>query len=246
MYYTIITMVNLPPVAVITGAGRGIGAACAHLFAEKGYRLAICSRTKTELHSVRDSIRTRFPNTKILIQAFDIQESPKVQDFFLAIDQEFGRVDVLVNNAAVLYNTPFLELTDAQWHQALQVNIMGMVMCSREAIKRMKKNAHGRIVNIASLSGIAHKEKFPGLSSYVVSKFGVVGLTEALAVECAPYGIQVNALAPGTVDTQMLQVAFPEFRAKTQPEDIASVIVFLCEDTSNVLNGSVIEAPGND
>src|SRR5690606_24382138 len=133
------------------------------------------------------------------------------------------------------------------WERVMAVNVRGPFLCSREAFRRMKaEKKRGTIINVSSLSGIRGVEKFPGLSSYVTSKFAVTGLTESLAVEGKDYGIRVNCVAPGAVDTLMLKGAAPHLKTKTTPEDIAKIILFLADESqSGSLNGAVMEVHSN-
>jgi 3-oxoacyl-[acyl-carrier protein] reductase len=127
----------------------------------------------------------------------------------------------------VLRAAPFEETTSEIWEQTLRVNLTGSFLCCRAAFAAMRAAGEGRIVNIASLSGVYATEKFPGLAAYNVSKYGVIGLTEAIAVEGKPFGISAICLSPGAVDTQMLRRANPELRPGLTPADVAELITAL-------------------
>jgi 3-oxoacyl-[acyl-carrier protein] reductase len=129
----------------------------------------------------------------------------------------------------------------------MRINVRGSFLCAKEAFKHMKVGKRGgSIVNISSLAGIRGTEKFPGLSSYTVSKFAVIGLTESIAVEGKPHGIRANCIAPGAVKTRMLKEAAPELKTTTKPEDIAKTVLYLCDDTwSGHLTGSLVEVFSN-
>ncbi|MFI5302903.1 MAG: SDR family NAD(P)-dependent oxidoreductase, partial [Polyangiales bacterium] len=139
--------------------------------------------------------------------------------------------DVLINNAGVLVRGLVGDLSVAQFDEVMRVNVRGAFLCARAAFSRMIVGGHGgSIVNVASLSGVAGVEKFVGYSAYVASKFAVVGLTEALAVEGRAHGIRVNAVSPGAVDTAMLKQGDPSLKSNAKPEDVARSIVFLALD----------------
>jgi NAD(P)-dependent dehydrogenase (short-subunit alcohol dehydrogenase family) len=127
------------------------------------------------------------------------------------------------------------------WDRVIAVNLRGTFLCCREAFRIMSEQKGGVIVNISSLSGVKGVEKFPGLSAYNVSKSGVAGLTEILAVEGKPYNIRVCAVSPGAVDTEMLRQAAPHLKAGMTPEDLADILLFIVDDTGRMLNGSNIE-----
>lgn len=223
---------------IITGGGRGIGAATAKLLAGFGGRVFIVSQTKAELETIANEIK--LSGGEAVICAGNVADEKSVRSIF-DIVATFGGADILVNNAAVGTMKPFLELTNEDWANTLEVNVMGIVFCCREAIRQMQGKKEGSIVNISSLGGLERLQKFVGFSAYSVSKFGVVGLTECLAEEVKSLGIRVNCLAPGAVDTQMLRMAAPQFKANTQPIDVARLIHFLCDqDLSGNMTGNVI------
>lgn len=133
------------------------------------------------------------------------------------------------------------------WREIFAVNTEASFLCAREAFTLMKKSGRGAcILNISSLSGIRGQIKFPGTAAYAASKSALIGLTEVLAVEGKPYGIRANCLAPGAVETRMLREAAPFLKTNTKPEDIAKLILNLCDPTSHVLNGSTIEVFSNE
>jgi NAD(P)-dependent dehydrogenase (short-subunit alcohol dehydrogenase family) len=156
-----------------------------------------------------------------------------------------GPLRLLVNNAGTLERSDFEDVTVADLDRTLAVNTRGAVLCALFAFRAMIGSGGGCIVNVASLSGVAGVEKFPGLLPYVVSKFGIVGLTEALAVEGAGRGIRAVALAPGAVDTALLKRALPQLRAGVSPEEVARLILFLAGDAAAPLNGLTIPLMSN-
>ncbi|MBV9712292.1 MAG: SDR family oxidoreductase [Ktedonobacteraceae bacterium] len=230
-------------VAIITGAGRGIGQATAQLFAHKGAQVVLFSRTQTHLDETAASI-TRIGGNVLAI-AGDVAREDDVHRLFLATRDTYGHVDILINCAGMVAVRPFVEMDVATWDAVLAVNLRGTFLCCREAFRIMAEQRSGVIINISSLSGVKGVEKFPGLSAYNVSKSGVAGLTEILAVEGKPYNIRVSAVSPGAVDTEMLQQAAPHLKAGVTPEDMAEMLLFLADDSGRMLNGSNIEIFSN-
>ncbi|MGH3401770.1 MAG: SDR family oxidoreductase, partial [Streptosporangiaceae bacterium] len=146
----------------------------------------------------------------------------------------------LVCAAGVLTSVPFADTTTAIWNQTLAVNLTGAFLCCRAAFTAMQPAGEGRIVTIASLSGVYATEKFPGLAAYNVSKYGVVGLTEAVAVEGRPHGISAICVSPGAVDTEMLRRANPDLRPGLTPADVAELIVALLDSPLAPASGANI------
>ncbi len=233
-------------VAIVTGAGRGIGAATARLFAREGAKVVLASRSKTELNQVSGEIEQA--GGTCLAVPTDISEESQVQALFKKTLETFGPVNILVNNAAAFEKRDFAEMDLATWESVLNVNIRGTFLCSREAFRQMiAAGQKGTLVNLTSLSGVRGPEKFPGSSAYVVSKYGVLGLSEILAVEGKLHGIRVNSVAPGAVDTVMLKKAAPFLNTSTTPDDIARTILFLADEAqSGHISGANIEIFSNE
>lgn len=231
-------------VAIITGAGRGIGRATALRFASEGAAIICCSRTAAQIEETAQMITQAGGRVKPLVA--DVGNENDVAQLFAALDEFGGRLDVLVNNAATLVPKPFMDMSIEEWDNVLAVNLRGAFLCSQRAMKIMAAQGGGAIVNLGSLSGVPNVEKFPGLASYNVSKYGILGLTEIMAVEGKPYGIRVNAVSPGAVDTQMLREAAPHLRTSTTPADIADTILYLASDRAKHLNGANIIVFSNE
>ena len=223
--------------AVVTGASRGIGAASAQALAAAGARVVLAARDGEALESVAQAIRDRGGEADAV--PADVSNPEDVDQLFAAA-QASGPVAALVCAAAVLTSAPFEETTPEIWAQTLAVNLTGSFLCCRAAFGAMRAAGQGRIVNIASLSGVYATEKFPGLAAYNVSKYGVIGLTEAIAVEGKPHGITAICLSPGAVDTEMLRQANPELRAGLGPADVASLIVALLDSPLVAASGANI------
>jgi len=231
-------------IAVVTGGSRGIGEATARLFASEGAKVVIAARNGEELEKVRTAAGT----ARVLAVPTDVSDEGQVLRLFEETKRSFGPVDILINNAGVSHLAGVMELSAQDWDNVLAVNLRGAFLCAREAFRQMKESGRGGvIINMSSLAGIRGVEKFPGLSAYVASKHGVVGLTEALAVEGKTYGIRVNCVAPGAVDTKMLREAAPFLKTATTPGDIARTILFLSDDAQSLkVTGAVIEIHSNE
>jgi NAD(P)-dependent dehydrogenase (short-subunit alcohol dehydrogenase family) len=230
-------------VAIVTGAGRGIGAATARLFAAEGARVVLASRTESELRATADAIGPE----RALPVPTDVASEAAVAALFEKALERFGDLHVLVNNAGMFRGAPVEELTAADWDAVLAVNARGPFLASREALRRFRGLRHGgAIVNVSSFGGLRGTSKFAGFTAYTVSKFAVVGLTECLAVEGRELGVRVNCVAPGAVDTRMLREAAPFLRTQTTPEDVAATIRFLADDAaSGAMTGAVLEIASN-
>jgi NAD(P)-dependent dehydrogenase (short-subunit alcohol dehydrogenase family) len=234
-------------VAIVTGGGRGIGAATARLLAGDGARVVIASRTVEELAATSRSIAAHAGEERVLAVPTDLTREADVIALFDKTLDRFGDFHLLVNNAGRFVGGDFAELDVATWDGIQAVNVRGAFLASREAFRRLRALRHGgAIVNVSSLGGIRGTEKFPGFTAYTVSKFALVGLTESLAVEGRPLGVRVNCVAPGAVDTQMKSEAAPFLRTETTAADVARTIRFLCDDEeSGALSGAVIEIHSN-
>jgi len=223
--------------AVVTGASRGIGAATAEAIAAAGAHVVLAARDREALGAVAARIREQ--GREATPVAADVSRAADVQRLF-ADAEGAGPLAALVCAAGVLTPAPFAETTAEIWERTLAVNLTGSFLCCRAAFAQMVTAGEGRIVNIASLSGVYATEKFPGLSAYNVSKYGVIGLTEAIAVEGREHGISAICLSPGAVDTQMLRQANPELRPGLTPGDVAELIVALLDSPLAAASGANI------
>ena len=234
-------------VVVVTGAGRGIGAATARLLAREGCRVVLASRTARELEAVQADIAPGAGDDRVLVVPTDLAREEDIIALFERTLAGFGDLHALVNNGATFRGAPVEELSAEDWDAVMAVNARGTFLASREALRRFRALGHGgAIVNVSSLGGLRGTPKFAGFSAYSVSKFAVIGLTECLAVEGRALGVRVNCVAPGAVNTRMLHDAAPFLRTETSPEDVARTIRFLCDESeSGAITGAVVEIHSN-
>ncbi len=223
--------------AVVTGASRGIGAATAEAVAAAGAHVVLAARD----HEALDRVARRIRGAGGLATAVptDVSDEAAVEGLFAGA-AKVGRPSALVCAAGVLTPAPFAETTPALWRETLGVNLTGTFLCCRAAFTAMVAAGEGRIVTIASLSGVYATEKFPGLAAYNVSKYGVIGLTEAIAAEGREHGISAICLSPGAVDTEMLRRANPALRPGLVPADVAEFIVALLDAPLATASGANI------
>ena len=223
--------------ALVTGASRGIGAATAAAVAAAGAHVVLAARDGQALDSVAGRIRDAGGQATPV--PADVSDEAAVEHLFAQVTA-IGQVDALVCAAGVLTAAPFAATTSAVWDETLVVNLTGTFLCCRAAFTAMVPAGEGRIITIGSLSGVYATEKFPGLAAYNVSKYGVIGLTEAIAVEGKEHGISAVCLSPGAVDTEMLRRANPALRPGLTPDDVAELIVALLDAPLAPISGANI------
>ncbi|MHB8420138.1 MAG: SDR family NAD(P)-dependent oxidoreductase [Myxococcales bacterium] len=223
-------------VAVVTGGGRGIGRAAALALASEGAHLVLAARTEAEIGRVQREIAANGGEARAI--RCDVSRAGEVRALFA----ELGPVDLLVNNAGVVVRRPLAELDEADWDRTLDVNLKGAYLCSRAALSGpsgMLARKGGRIVNVGSISSTLGT---PLLTAYCASKWGLLGLTKALAEELREAGVFVAAVLPGSVDTAML--AGSGFAPAMQPEDVAKVVAYLCAEAPFAMTGAGVELFG--
>ena len=242
--------------AVVTGASRGIGRATALALAREGCNVVVNYEKNSQKADEVVNAINRMKAQAIAIRC-DVSKRTEVAAMFEAMAGEFGDVDILVNNAAVDFGRTMLETTDEIWDRTLDVNLKGVFLCTQVAAKYMVQRKYGRIVNISSNSGfgIAVWNE----TAYAASKAGVIQLTKTAAFELGQFGITVNCVAPGAVDTEMLKgkmtdqeyAEFLEARKKItslgmvgEPEDIAAAVLFLASDDSKFITGKTLLVDG--
>jgi len=237
-------------VAIVTGAGRGIGHAIAVRLASEGARVASVSRTEANAQRTADEINATRANTA-KAYAVDVSDHAQVQQVGARILEEFGRVDILVNNAGVTRDGLSMRMSLDDWDTVLNTNLKGAFNFAQAVQRSMIKQRSGRIINISSVIGLIGNA---GQANYAASKAGLLGLTKSLAREMASRGITVNALAPGLIETDMTSVLSEEIRksilskiplgALGQPEDIASAVAFLASPEAKYITGQVLAVDG--
>ncbi|MCA8922360.1 MAG: SDR family oxidoreductase [Planctomycetes bacterium] len=220
-----------PRVTVITGASRGVGAACARRLAADGHRVALLARSSCE--PVAAEVRAAGGEALALVA--DVARPESVQAAFAAVRAAWGPVDVLVNNAARLEPGPFAALTPERWRALWEVNVSGALRCSQAALEDMRPRGRGVIVNVASVGGVSGIPKLPGLVGYATTKGALIAFSEALAAEVAPAGVRVVCVSPGSVSTAMLAEAAPEAEGMP-PAALADVIAFLVSDAARAVH----------
>jgi 3-oxoacyl-[acyl-carrier protein] reductase len=236
--------------ALITGGGRGIGAATAFLFAEEGARVGIVDIRDGGLKEVAAQARQRGFEFKTFVG--DVSKKEQIERVMEEFIQGFGRIDVLVNNAGIAISRPFLEKSVEDWVKTLDVNLIGVFLCSQSAARYMLEQKSGKIINISSIRGIDHCGR-EGIMDYSASKAAVINLTKTMAKELAPY-INVNTVAPGHTATEMTK-SLPEeikrnmiegsyLKRMAEPEDIAKAILFLASNDADFITGQVLLVDG--
>lgn len=224
------------PVVVITGASRGIGKATARAFLERGARVVLASKDKDRLEKTRKEFDTKFPNQCVAVQA-DVRNWGEVQRLLKRANEQFGRIDVLVNNAGVAYAGEFEHATQAEIDEIIDVNVKGVIYGTHAVLPSMRAQRSGIIVNVSSGAG---KQGIPGIAVYSASKFAVTGFTEALAGEVGEHGIHVYAVCPGAVATDM-QRQVSGAVVGMPPERIANAILSLAGPRPPIRDGECLE-----
>lgn len=238
-------------VAVVTGAGRGLGRAAVRALALAGADVALLSRSAEELAEAAREVEAA--GRKALALPTDVTNETAVEEAAEAVLEDFGKVDVLVNNAGIARVAPLLELSIADLRAIFDVNVIGAFLCARAFGGHMVAARGGRIINIASISGIAGESD---LSAYSASKGALIAFTRSLAVEWARHNITVNAVAPGYFRTALNESAIDDpvvgtkllrsipLKRVGQPEEIGPLLVYLASDASSYMTGSVVVIDG--
>jgi 3-oxoacyl-[acyl-carrier protein] reductase len=237
-------------VAVVTGAGRGIGHAIAVRLASEGARVASVSRTETNAQRTAEEINGARADAAKAYSA-DVADHASVQRIGSQILEDFGRVDILVNNAGVTRDGLSMRMSVEDWDTVLNTNLKGAFNFVQALMRPMIKQRSGRIINISSVSGLIGNA---GQANYSASKAGLIGLTKSLARELASRGITVNAIAPGLIETDMTGVLSEEIRQAIlqkvplgklgQPEDIAAAVAYLASAEASYITGQVLAVDG--
>jgi 3-oxoacyl-[acyl-carrier protein] reductase len=236
-------------VAIVTGAGQGIGRGIALSLAKEGAKVVVADITDKRFEVVNE---IEALGSQGLAVKCDVSNKNDVDGMVREAINKFRRVDILVNNAGIYPFKPFTEMTEQDWDRVLNINLKGVFYCVKAVLPKMIEQRYGKIINLSSIAGSV--VGFPSLVHYSASKAAIAGFTKSLALEAAPHGINVNAIAPGPIDTpgtKAPDVTIVEQTIKMipvgrmgLPEDIANLAVFLASDKSNFITGQCIVSDG--
>ncbi|MGC1829238.1 MAG: 3-oxoacyl-[acyl-carrier-protein] reductase [Candidatus Acidiferrales bacterium] len=236
-------------IAIVTGASQGIGRATALVLAEAGARVAIAARNREKLAAL--DVEIEAAGGTALVVPMSVADAADVKAGFQQVLAKFGRLDILVNNAAITRDTLALRMKLEDWDAVLRTNLTGAYLCIQQALGAMLKQRSGRIINITS---VVAETGNAGQANYVASKAGLIGLTRAMAVEVASRNITVNAIAPGFIETPMTDPLPQELKDKMKSliplgrfgtdRDVAAAIAFLASDEAAYITGQVLDVNG--
>ncbi|MBI2939960.1 MAG: SDR family oxidoreductase [Chloroflexi bacterium] len=237
-------------VVLITGAGGGIGRACAIEFGQEGARLVLSDVNLTAAQAVADEQVAQ--GVEAIAVQTEVTSAESVQEMINRTLSAFGQLDVLINNAGIFQSKPILEMTAADWDRVLEVNLRGVFLCGQAAFRVMMEQRSGKIVSLGSLAG-----QVGGIvagANYAASKAGVICFTKSLAKQAGPYNINVNCVNPGVIDTAMTQPWGEERRSRMAADtplrrlgtaaEVAKVIVFLASDAASFVHGAHVDING--
>jgi NAD(P)-dependent dehydrogenase (short-subunit alcohol dehydrogenase family) len=238
-------------ICVITGAGKGFGYELAKLFANQGCKLALISRTKSDLELLEKELN--LPSDRLFWMEGDVSDPKIIKSFVFLTIEKFSRIDILINNAGMRFRKEFLEISYQEWQQVMNVNLGSTFLLCQEVGRHMVAQKYGKIINMASIVGTLGLSE---LSGYGASKGAIISLTKSLAIEWAPHNINVNVLAPGFCETSYAE----NFKTKTElynftlertplkrwgtSEDISNACIYLASDMSNYVTGEVLNIDG--
>ena len=237
--------------AIVTGASSGIGWATAVMLAKAGVNVALAARRIEKLEEVAKEIEKI--GQKALPVQVDVTNKEDIKKMVAETVKTFGKIDILVNNAGVLDYKNFLDIDDENWNKVLDVNLRGYLWTAQAVAKEMAKNKSGKIVNIASIAGLA---AFPQIAVYNISKAAVIMLTKSMATELGPIGINVNAIAPGMIETEMTEGMLKDPKTVKgfvdkiplgrtgKAEEIAATVAFLASDLASYITGELVVVDG--
>lgn len=249
-------------VAVVTGGGRGIGAAIARSLAQEGARILVVARSAEQVERIAVAIMLDGGEAKAL--AADVTDPSGVRRMIAAAQNDFGKVDILVNNAGASTSAPLAKITLEEWNRMLTVNATSTFLCTQAALGGMIERKYGRVVNIAS---VAARTGGRYIAAYAAAKHAVLGFTRSVAAEAAEHGVTVNAVCPGYVDTNMTRESVQRISQKTglsreealerilhdtpqhrliKPEEVAHVVRMLCDPEARGINGQAIGIDGGE
>jgi len=239
--------------ALVTGGSRGIGKGIVLALAQAGASVAVNYHSKAqEAEAVVTEVK-KFGVDSFSVQA-DVSNRQQVTKMFEEVKNKFGQLNILVNNAGIVYMNPIDKITEEEWNNVLNINLKGQFLCIQEAIKIMSKGS--KIIDISSIASGGVGVGFGNIAHYAASKGGVIGMVEDLAIELGPRGININAIGPGVIETDMTTGILSDEKTKTgmlaripkrrfgKPEDIGAAAVFLASDEADYITGIVIYVDG--
>ena len=244
------TMILDGQVAIVTGAGQGIGKAIALRLAKEGANVAIIDTNEKTANNTAQEVHRL--GHQAVVSVADVSNPKLVETAVDGIASKLGRIDVLVNNAGIEKRAPFFEITPVDWQRQLDVNLSGTFYCSQSAARHMAKRKYGRIVNISSVAGLIGPID---LAAYGATKAGIVGLTRAASLDLADFGITVNAIAPGPIETELMLGAWSAEALRERPQhgaiarfgtvdEIAHAALFLASPDSGFITGITLPVEG--
>ena len=240
-------------IALITGAGQGMGKAVAFTLAQQGAHIAINDLNPTSAEETAQELQNKDINA-IAVPA-NVTNKTDLQEMIQKTIDHFGRIDILINNAGILYPTKVIDIPEDEWDRVIDVNLKGTFLCSQAVLPTMQKNNWGRIVNFSSTAG--KNISTVGGAHYTAAKAGILGFTRHLAKEVAQHNITVNAVCPGLIDTDMVRNTIDPNRQQAyansfpisrlgKPEEVADLVAFLCSDKAAYITGASLDINGGD
>jgi 3-oxoacyl-[acyl-carrier protein] reductase len=239
-----------PRVALVTGGSRGIGRACVLRLAQDGLDVAFCYSSRS---AAADEVRKEASRhgTRILAVQADVSSADSVRDLVKQVNEQLNPIDVLVTSAGIVRDNPLLLMTDEQWNEVVDVNLTGTYNVCRAVAFDMLKRRSGSIVTLSSVAGVYG---IPSQTNYAATKAGIIGFTKSLAKEVGRYGIRVNAVAPGFIETDMVSGLDPEYARKMvsgvplgrmgTADEVADLVSYLSSDRAGYITGSVVQIDG--